>query len=52
LLPSIDRAGHRHRLDGTRAQLRQELIDLHEQYRVDNGLRVERPYLLTLGTKR
>ena len=34
------------------AALRQELVDLHERYRVDNGLCIERPYLLTLGTKR
>lgn len=34
------------------AQLRQDLVDLHERYRGDAGLCIERPYLLVLGTRR
>ena len=33
------------------AQLRQDLVDLHEGYRGDVGICVERPYLLVLGTR-
>ena len=40
-------------LDEERAtELRQDLVDLHERYRNNGGLCVERPYLLTLGTRR
>jgi hypothetical protein len=34
------------------AQLRQDVVDLHERYRGDNGICIERPYLLALGTRR